>query len=211
MPDIKAILFDMDGVLVDAKEWHYDALNRALKPFGMTINHDEHLTTYDGLPTRTKLKILSETRGFPNELHELVNELKQKYTLETAYARCRPSFSHRYALSQLALEGYRLAVCSNSVRQSVDVMMELSGLEEFLEVQLSNEEVEAPKPDPEIYLTAMRRLDMDPEECLILEDNENGIAAAEASGAHVMRIDNVEDVTYDDIKRAVESAEGATQ
>lgn len=52
---------------------------------------------------------------------------------------------------------------------------------------------------------------MDPEECLILEDNENGIAAAEASGAHVMRIDNVEDVTYDDIKRAVESAEGATQ
>ena len=209
MSEIKAILFDMDGVLVDAKEWHYQALNRALMPFGMTINHDEHRTTYDGLPTRTKLKILSESRGLPADLHELINELKQKYTLETAYAQCRPSFSHRYALSQLALEGYRLAVCSNSVRRSVDVMMELSGLSDFLEVQLSNEDVSSPKPDPEMYIEAMERLGVRPDECLVVEDNENGIRAAHASGAHVMEIENVDEVTYDGIKNSVSQFEGA--
>ena len=209
MPDIKAILFDMDGVLVDAKEWHYEALNRALTPFGMTINHDEHLTTFDGLPTRNKLKILSETRGLPAELQELINELKQKYTLETVYARCRPSFSHRYALSRLEREGYRLAVCSNSVRRSVEVMMELSGLAEFLELQLSNEDVKTPKPDPEIYVAAMDRFGLEPDECVVIEDNENGIRAAHSSGAHVMEIDGPNDVTFDGIINFLSKIEGA--
>ena len=56
---IKAVLFDMDGVLIDAKEWHYEALNRALALFGMPISRFEHLTTFDGLPTRKKLEMLS--------------------------------------------------------------------------------------------------------------------------------------------------------
>src|SRR2546422_8444783 len=54
---IKAVLFDMDGVLIDAKEWHYESLNRALDLFGMAIDRDAHLATFDGLPTRRKLEI----------------------------------------------------------------------------------------------------------------------------------------------------------
>jgi beta-phosphoglucomutase len=52
---IKAVVFDMDGVLIEAKDWHYEALNRALKLFGYEISRYEHLTTFDGLPTRRKL------------------------------------------------------------------------------------------------------------------------------------------------------------
>ena len=74
---IKAILFDMDGVLVDAREWHYEALNRALEIFGMKISLDNHLSTFDGLPTRRKLQILGKSRGLPAGLHDFVNELKQ--------------------------------------------------------------------------------------------------------------------------------------
>lgn len=82
MTKIKAIIFDMDGVLIEAKDWHYEALNRALKLFGMEITRYEHLTTFDGLPTKDKLKMLSLERGLPKSLHSFINELKQQYTME---------------------------------------------------------------------------------------------------------------------------------
>ena len=56
--EIKAIIFDMDGVLIEAKDWHYEALNRALSLFGMEISRYDHLVTYDGLPTTKKLEML---------------------------------------------------------------------------------------------------------------------------------------------------------
>ena len=95
MTEIKGIFFDMDGVLIDAKDWHYEALNRALYLFGMTISRDEHLSTFDGLPTRDKLNILTKSRGLPQSLHEFLNNLKQKHTVELAYARCKPLFHHQ--------------------------------------------------------------------------------------------------------------------
>jgi phosphoglycolate phosphatase-like HAD superfamily hydrolase len=89
---IKAILFDLDGVLVDATDWHYEALNRALGLFGYTIARYEHLTTYNGLPTRKKLEMLSVEKGFPRGLHTLVNRIKQKYTREEILRSCTPVF-----------------------------------------------------------------------------------------------------------------------
>lgn len=200
---IKAILFDMDGVLIDAKDWHYEALNRALAHFGHVIDRDSHLSTYDGLPTRQKLHILTRSRGLPIGLHEFINALKQSYTIELSHSRCKPVFNHLFALSRLKAEGYRLAVCSNSVRQSVETMMRLSGLAPYLELMISNEDVSRGKPDPEMYLTAMKTLGVAPEECLILEDNDHGIQAAIASGGHLMKIGEPSDVTLHAIMEAI--------
>jgi beta-phosphoglucomutase len=194
---IKAVLFDMDGVLIDAKDWHYEALNRALDLFGMAINRDAHLATFDGLPTRQKLEILSKTRGFPVNLQGFVNDLKQAYTTEITYTRCRPVFRHRFALAGLKRQGLKLGVCSNSIRQTVKIMMSLSRLEGFLDLQLSNEDVSKAKPDPEIYLTAMKLLGVEPNEVLIVEDNDHGVQAARASGGHVLVVSSPDDVTYD--------------
>lgn len=197
---IKAILFDMDGVLIDAKDWHYEALNRALEIFGYKISRDAHLTTFDGLPTREKLKMLSVSRGLPLGLHEFLNALKQRYTNEMIHQLCRPQFNHQYALSKLKSEGYLMGVCSNSVRSSVETMMDLADLRKYLDVLFSNEDVAKGKPDPEMYVSAMNRLSVEPHETLILEDNENGIAAARASGAHLMVVKEPDDVTYYAIK-----------
>ena len=68
---IKAVIFDLDGVLVEAKEWHYLALNKALKHFGFKIDRIEHLTTYDGLPTKVKLNRLSKEKRLPIKLQSL--------------------------------------------------------------------------------------------------------------------------------------------
>lgn len=199
----------MDGVLIDAREWHYDSLNAALKIFGTEISRYDHLVTFDGLPTKKKLEMLSIEGGLPYGLHGFVNDLKQQYTLEIVYAKCKPVFHHQYALSKLKSEGYRLAVCSNSVRKSIEIMMNKAGLSQYLDFFLSNQDVVKGKPDPEIYTKAMDRMGLKPEECLIVEDNENGIKAAIASGAHLLKVENPDDVHYFNIINRIKEIENA--
>jgi beta-phosphoglucomutase-like phosphatase (HAD superfamily) len=81
---IKLIIFDLDGVLVDARELHYEALNLALAEVGedFIIGRSEHLSTYDGLSTTKKLQMLTENKGLPENLHNLVWKLKQDKTIE---------------------------------------------------------------------------------------------------------------------------------
>jgi len=204
---IEAVLFDMDGVLVDAREWHYEALNAALAPFGMTIARDEHLAVYDGLPTRKKLEMLSKSRGLPEGLHEFLNTLKQKHTSGMMRQLCRPTFHHRFALSRLKADGYRMAMCSNSVRTTVDTMAKLALIDEYFEFMLSNEDVSKPKPDPEMYATAIEKIGATPERTLIVEDNQHGVAAAEAAGAHVMQVSGPQDATYQRITARIAEIE----
>lgn len=205
---IHAIVFDMDGVLIDAREWHYEALNRALRLFGTEISRYDHLTTFDGLPTRRKLQMLSAERELPAELHDFINELKQLYTMELVYARCRPRFAHEYLLSRLKARGYRLGVASNSIRNTVEVMMRQAHLDQYLDVMLSNEDVQCSKPDPEIYITAMRKLGVTPEECLVVEDSEHGMRAAHAARAHVLKVANIDEVTLENIERCIDACGG---
>jgi beta-phosphoglucomutase len=203
MGKIKAVLFDMDGVLIDAKEWHYEALNRALNHFGFNISRYDHLVTFDGLPTRAKLKMLSMEHGLPEALHEFLNDLKQTYTMEIVHAKCKPTFQHEYALSQLKQKGYRLAVASNSVRNSVQVMMQKSALAPYLDVLLSNEDVLHGKPAPDLYLAAAEKVGIPPAQCLVVEDNPKGIEAAERAGCPVLVVETVFDVTLDRILNAI--------
>lgn len=188
---IRAVLFDMDGVLIDAKDWHYEALNRALSLFGMPISRFDHLTTFDGLPTRKKLEILSIERGLPRELHPFINEMKQQYTMQIVQTNCKPSFPHEYALASLKSSGYKIAVCSNSIRKTIDLMMEKAGLDAYLDLIVSNQDVKEGKPHPEIYIKAIDFFNVHATECLVVEDNDNGIRAAHAAGAHVLQVKNV--------------------
>jgi len=207
MGKIKAVIFDMDGVLIEEKGWHYDALNKALNLFGQKISRYEHLVTYDGLPTMKKLEMLTRERGFPVSLHEFINEIKQQYTMDMIFTRCKPVFSHQFALSQLKKDGYKLGVASNSARATVETMMNKSALIEYLDFLFSYQDVVKPKPDPEIYLKAIDYLELSPDECVIVEDNENGIKAAKASGAHVLEVFGVEDVNYNNITTKIMQVE----
>ncbi|HEG5396492.1 TPA: HAD family phosphatase [Campylobacter coli] len=203
MSKIKAILFDMDGVLIEAKDWHYEALNKALKLFGMEISRIEHLTTFDGLPTKDKLKMLSLEKGLPLGLHKFINELKQQYTMDLVHSLCKPRFHHEYALSKLKEEGYKMAVCSNSIRNTIEIMMQKASLGMYLDFYISNEDVKKGKPDPEMYNKAIERMRLHPKECMIVEDNENGIKAAKASGANVMIVEDIVEVNYENIMKHI--------
>lgn len=207
MTKIKAILFDMDGVLIDAKDWHYEALNQALAIFGMEINRYDHLVTYDGLPTKKKLEMLTLERGLPRALHSFISDMKQEFTFQLGYAKCKPTFNHQYALSNLKAKGYRMAACSNSIRKTMEVLFERAALTDYFEFYLSNEDVKESKPHPEMYTTAIKRFNLQPNECLILEDNENGVKAALASGAHLLIIHDVYEVNLENITKRISEIE----
>lgn len=208
MSKIKAVLFDMDGVLIDAKDWHYEALNQALSLFGMEISRYDHLVTYDGLPTKKKLEMLTMERGLPRALHDFINDMKQEFTFQLGYAKCKPTFNHQYALSNLKAQGYKMAACSNSIRKTMDVLFERAAIADYFDFYISNQDVKEPKPHPEMYVTAMSRLGFKPEECLILEDNENGIKAARASGAHILVVTDVNNVNLENITNKIAEIEG---
>ena len=204
MTTIRAILFDLDGVLVDATEWHYEALNRALALFGYTISRYEHLTTYNGLPTRKKLEMLSVEKNLPRGLHSMISQIKQKYTREEILQKCTPVFDKELMIRQLKRDGYKLAVCSNAVRESVERMLLASGLLDQFDFLASNEDVAHPKPDPEMYLLACETLGVKPSECVIVEDADHGLEAARKTGAHVCQVAGFAEVDYERIQRFIQ-------
>lgn len=152
--------------------------------------------------------MLSEQHYLPKELHPFINQVKQKYTQELIELKCRPMFHHEYALSKLKKEGYKIAVCSNSIRSTIEMMMKKAELIDYIDLIVSNEDVKKAKPDPEMYNTAMKKFGLHPNECLIVEDNPNGIAAAKASGGYVLPVVTVYDVNYINIKNAIEKNGG---
>ena len=192
--DYKAVLFDLDGVLVDMPRGHYEALNKALSLFGAQINEHEHLNCFNGLPTRKKLEKLEAEGRLPTGLKEFLNDIKQKYTKELIPKYCSPDYSKIILLRHLKEKGYKLGCCSNSIKETLHLMLKSAQIFDFFDIIIGNDEIMRPKPHPEIYQTAFKHLEVKPEECVIVEDAPHGIAAAKASGAKVIEVRNIKDV-----------------
>jgi|TARA_R110002167_G_scaffold53699_21_gene153706 HAD superfamily hydrolase (TIGR01509 family) len=204
---IKLIIFDLDGVLVEARDIHYMALNDALRKMdeSYTINEKEHLSSYDGLPTSKKLMKLSKEKGLPLSFHKHVWKEKQKST-ELVIPRVVKAEDHRViamTLRRLKADGYKIYCASNSIRSSVKLMLLKAGYMEYIDEYFSNEDVKNPKPHSEIYLKCMIHAGVNPEECLIVEDSHIGREAAAKSGASVMGVRGLQDVVLNKIKEEV--------
>src|SRR3989338_9914877 len=128
---IKAIIFDLDGVLVEARELHYQALNKALEKFGYTISRDEHLSTYDGLPTKKKVELLTQTKGLPRDAHDAIWQEKQNQTRSIIKTEFKHDERMKGILGRLREEGYAIAVCSNSIKETAGLMLLHKGLSEI--------------------------------------------------------------------------------
>lgn len=195
-PEIKykAVLFDLDGVLVDMPDGHYESLNKALSVFGVEIARDEHVNHFNGLPTRKKLEELEKQERLPAGLREFINELKQKHTKEVIPKHCPPEYSKIILMRYLKDRGMLIGCCSNSIKETLHLMLKSAHLYDHFDIIIGNDEVTNPKPHPEIYLTAMQKLNLLPHEVIIVEDAPHGIASARASGAHVIEVKGTEDV-----------------
>jgi HAD superfamily hydrolase (TIGR01509 family) len=200
------VIFDLDGVLVDARELHYEALNRALATVDekYVVQRQEHLSTYDGLPTSKKLNMLTKNKGLPKELHNTVWKRKQEMTYKIISEEMEYDDRMRSVLRQLREDGHRICCASNSIRESVKMMLLKKGLLEYVEFIYSNQDVKHPKPSPEMYLKCMIKAGIGPKHTLIVEDSHIGRKAALSSGASLCAVRNPDDVTYEKVKGAIE-------
>jgi HAD superfamily hydrolase (TIGR01509 family) len=195
--NIKLVLFDLDGVLIDAKKIHYDALNEALGD-EYAISEKEHTSLYDGRKTFEKLNLLTERKGLPSSLHKEIYDKKQAITM-TKISELKPIDEIVKLFQELEQQNYLIGVCSNSIRRTVLTALAKTQLMEYCSVIISNEDVKNSKPHPEMYWKAMSMMTVLPEETLIVEDSPPGLLAAERSRANYIRVDNPYDVTREKV------------
>lgn len=205
---IKLIIFDLDGVLVESRELHFIALNRALSDIGeqYVISKEEHLCKYDALTTTQKLAKLTREKGLPESSHNQVWKLKQQKTLEeidnfTIDTRIQG------ILKKLKTQNYTIACATNSIRSTAKLQLIRKGFFEHIDFLYSNEDVQNPKPNAEIYLRCMLRVGVNPDETVIVEDSHIGRKGAIRSGSHLCAVIDSNDLTFDKVHNTITNAE----
>ena len=196
---IKTIIFDLDGVLIESKEIHYKALNAAL-PANYRITYEEHLSTYDGLPTKKKLDMLTLEKDLPLDLHmEIANE-KARQTMNILFDSIKPRMEFTKIFMALKNAGYKIALASNAVKSTVETALDCLELRKYFDVIYSNQDVDKPKPHFEMYFKIMLDLNSKPGETLILEDSHIGRQAVMDAGCHLLPIIDSYDVKLEKIE-----------
>ena len=198
---IKLIIFDLDGVLVDAKNIHYNTLNEALGN-KYKISWEEHLNKYDGLKTNEKLKLLTISKGLPLSSYNDIWLKKQQLTIEEL-KKIKPNSVLKNTIKELVKENYKLAVCSNSIRKTILTVLSKLDIIEYFDYIVSNEDVNNSKPHPEMYWKTISYFGFLPKETLIIEDSPFGLLAANRSNSNVMRVISPNDVTYFNINKHI--------
>lgn len=195
----KLIIFDLDGVLVDAKHIHYQALNDAIENIAgaqYTISLEEHLHAYDGLKTYQKLELLTKNKFLDTNLHKKIWNKKQETTLDE-FRKIKSNQNLIKIFEFLKSENVLIACCSNSIKRSVLLALSKLNIIEYFNYIVSNEDVKHSKPHPEMYWKVMAQAGVLPEETLIVEDSPPGLLGASRTRANIFRVKNTNDLTYD--------------
>lgn len=202
------IIFDLDGVLIDSRELHYHSLNAALEKVWpeAVINHEEHLAVYDGLSTKRKLDMLSVRKGLPAGVHAQVWSVKQNATIDLIKEFPRDE-TLVTLFQRIKRRGWKIAVCSNSIRETVKHALLAIGVMPYVDVFVSNEDVVHPKPHPEMYWRAMTLMGTVPSHTVVVEDSDVGRRGALNSGAHLLGILDASDLDPSRVMCAMDDVE----
>ena len=197
---LKAILFDLDGVLVDACDWHYHALNMSLKEnCGYEIDRKDHIRNFNGIPTSKKLEILHKRGIIQKEQFKKIWEDKQKYTINAINNHSKIDVEKINIHHYLSQKGYKLCCVTNSIKKTAELMLKKTDQFKYMNFIITNEDVKNPKPSPECYNKAVHLLNLKPENCLIVEDSEKGLAAAIGSKCHYLKVNSYKEVNIENI------------
>jgi beta-phosphoglucomutase-like phosphatase (HAD superfamily)/dTDP-glucose pyrophosphorylase len=208
----KLIIFDLDGVLIDSRELHYHALNEALNKVGpqFVISREEHLSKYDGLPTKVKMKLLNEEKNLPASMFDTVWKDKQLATIDLIDKINRDE-KLIHIFSNLKNRGFKIAIASNSIRDTVKMTLLRLGIMEHVDFYQTNEDVKRSKPYPEMYWNCMMSLNAIPSTTIIIEDSHIGRQGAIDSGATLLSVKDAQDLTWKKIEDMINSDNTASK
>tara|TARA_A100001515_G_scaffold143525_1_gene144871 strand:+ start:3786 stop:4397 length:612 start_codon:yes stop_codon:yes gene_type:complete len=198
----KLFIFDLDGVLVEACDWHRDALNEALRDTcGFEISQEDHISTFNGIPTSKKLSILSDKGLIPRKMHKKINDLKQKKTIQIIKREAKNRQEKIEMIKEIKNKGHVVCCYTNSIRKTAELMLEKTGIKHLFDTILTNQDVNNPKPNPEGYIHLMNFHGFEHFNTFIIEDSPKGVEAAKRSGANVIMVRNAEDVDLKLLRR----------
>ena len=184
---IEAVVFDLDGVLVDS-EHVWDAARKELasergRPWPKQASRDMM-----GMSSLEWSRYMHDVVGLPEPPEEISAKVVRR--LEEIYRHELPLIDGAVEAVERLEERWPLALASSSNRELIDLVLELSGLTRYFLATVSSEEVPRGKPAPDVYLEAARRLGVAPSRCAAVEDSQNGIRSAKAAGMPVLAIPN---------------------
>jgi beta-phosphoglucomutase-like phosphatase (HAD superfamily) len=196
-------MFDLDGVLVDACEIHFNAFNKAL---GFNLTREEHLMIYNGLSTKKKLQMLLNEGKIKAEDIDKIWKLKQEYTEEEI---CKLTIDPIKVTMHMMLRDRNIeSVCvTNSIRDTASLMLRKTGQAQFINLIVSNEDTERNKPFPDPYFFALERLNLMPHEILIVEDSDIGYTAAGQVTTNILKVRDSYDVDAKTVLKAIKEFE----
>jgi HAD superfamily hydrolase (TIGR01509 family) len=199
------IIFDMDGVLVDACDWHRDALNMALKEVSnYEISREDHYSVFNGSPTKVKLQKLTEMGVVSAEAHTAIYELKQSNTMHIIERQCEVSSEKIQLIEWLKDQGVVVCCYTNSIRETASLMLEKTGILSSIDTLVTNQDVENPKPHPEGYLKILKQYKCAPENAIIVEDSPKGLRAAKEAGCAILEVKDATEVTIHRVKEFID-------
>ena len=184
---IDAIVFDLDGVIVDSEEL-WDEVRESLARERGGNWSEQAQADMMGMSSTEWSRYMHDVIGLPEEPEEISREVVER--MLERYAERLPLIDGAVAAVEKLAANWRLAVASSSNRRLIDRVLEVSGLASFFKVTVSSEEVARGKPAPDVYLEAARRLGVEPTRCVAIEDSASGIRSAHAAGMHVVAIPN---------------------
>jgi beta-phosphoglucomutase family hydrolase len=176
----QAVIFDMDGVLVHSEPLHRQAYEKLFAELGRADDHGVVYAEYYG---RTDQSLLADFIARSGQSHDLDELLRRKQALFLQYLRARrPVFDELNTLLPELAQRCPLAVASSSPHKVIDAVMEITGLRPHFKTVVGFEDFKNAKPNPEIFLTAAKRLGVEPSKCIVVEDAVAGVRAAKAAG-----------------------------
>ena len=184
---IEAVVFDLDGVLLDSEQLWDKAREQLARERGGRW-HDQAQRDMMGMSSLEWSRYMHETIGLPEPPEEICREVVERLT--ALYRERLPAIpGAKEAVERLAAD-YKLGLASSSNRELIDLALELLGVAHLFAATVSSEEVACGKPAPDVYLEAARRLGIEPARAAAVEDSQNGILAAKAAGMRVIAIPN---------------------
>ncbi len=187
---VKAVIFDMDGVLIDSEPIHYKILNIFARDNGFFITEKEY-DSYIGTTDISMWTIIKEAHSLPQPVEELVeNHINECINYLRTNKEVRPIAGTVTLIKDLHKNNIKLAIASSAPRRRIDAVMEAFGLQGYFQAVSSGNDVKKGKPEPDIFLHSAKALGILPEKCIVIEDSRNGVTAAKSAGMKCIAYSN---------------------